>query len=665
MLRRVAELFLYLGLVVAALSVFAAHPIFATGVWSDAEPIGIALYVAMGLCFTGLGFLSVITPAAKRYVLHPSVLVCMLLAAWSLLAAPFAAFPFLSVLGPPENSQGALWYIALAGFVASTMALRRNRALFGSLLAFTAAAALTAAFFNLSRIDLLQPMLARFPFWPKTTLLHFNEYQAYYALGLLPIAIILLGRHRWAAMSLLAVALIALLVSRNRSAMAAIGFIFLVSLLLRATSAGRCANGWVERHVQLTKALVAGAILIAALGPFLVVRFVDLLDVSGSLWSRQLLFKVVGPSLFDSFRSVLLGHGWGHYGEYLVRDLPSAGVSLFNSKWQAEDRDLFHSHNAAFEAFFAAGLPGIILALAIPITVVLTAQRRWRHIALGFALAWTVVDALWFMMPATMVALALAIGLLAESSQSLRLIPSKNVIAAVCAVLAFLGFGAAVTQLTYARVMTRLQSCLPPSSFAPACTMLNVPKDPRGSEMELASLLADSTSAAITTADKLPAPQRLLLYKTMKEARQRSAAGASQFLSVALVNAYAADAFTPAGGHPLLDKAELALLWPDEILIMLERAPQRLDVLSPYFNWLVLNQRNTGLRQMLIKAAAIDPTHPVVLWFSGLLLIGASDAATKEEGLELMRRALARGIERFLPIDDKIKSALAPGAIAR
>jgi hypothetical protein len=654
---------LWSGLCLGTLSLLAAHPAFALGIWSDAEPVSVAFYAAGALCFAGLGLLSFDTPATIRFLLHPVVLVCLALGAWSCLISLAAEFPLLSILGAPENSQGGLWYLMLAAFTAAAMVLRRNMLLFGSLVAATAAVALVAVVLNLSRIEWLYEWLADYVSFPSATLLRFNEYQAYYALALFAIAGVWLKRDRRAlGWTLAAVALLVLLVSRNRAAMAAAAAVGIVAVLARALPALR---PWLQRPSRQANAIVGGVLLLAAIGPYLIIRLTSLQETARTLWSRQVMFKGIEPSLFDPVYSALLGHGWGHYGEYLLRDLPSAGVRLFDSEWQGLTRDLFHSHNAALEAFFAAGLPGLILALAVPIALALTAQARWREIALAFALSWTVIDAFWFMMPVTMVALALAIGLLAESSRRLRLrLPAAMPVAA-CLVLALASGAAAAALLQNARAMSRLAGCLPPAAFRPDCHGVSVPGDPRGTGIGLASLLGDAVPAAIKTKDKIPAEQLELLQQTIREAQRRAAAGGSLYVSMALINDYAAAAFTPDGTRVLPAPDSLAQVWLHEIAHVLDRAPQRLDVLPAYLNWLLLDHRHADMQAMLARAAAVDRDHPVVLWFSGVLLIEEPDVAIKQRGLALMRRALAQGVERFMPVDASIKSALGRGVAAR
>jgi hypothetical protein len=101
--------------------------------------------------------------------------------------------------------------------------------------------------------------------------------------------------------------------------------------------------------------------------------------------------------------------------------------------------------------------------------------------------------------------------------------------------------------------------------------------------------------------------------------------------------------------------------WRRVIVHILGRAPQRLDILPVYFNWLLTKRQFTAMRSMLDIAQKNNPHHPVVLWFGGFLLLEGQDQVAKRQGLAMMRQALLGGIERFTPIDAKIKAALDGG----
>ncbi|HEX7775968.1 MAG TPA: hypothetical protein VF449_05520 [Parvibaculum sp.] len=666
-LRGLAICLLWAGLFVDIVSVFGTLPFFAAGATADAEGAVVLFYAAATLSFTGLALFAVASPAAARFLLHPLVLVCSALGIWSLIGAAFADFPMLALLGAPQTGEGAIWFFALGAFIASAMILRRDARLFGSLVTAATGTGFIVAFINLANI----PSAWRIAPWLlfETTFFSFNEYLGYYAIGLLALSGVWLGRRpSRQGFVLFACGIVVLLVSRNRVAMGAAGIATITLLALFKTPYGRQVVAWLAARGQVVDRSVAAALVVTAAFPVFLLRLVDFHGRAFSLWSREVLMKVLDPSLFESVRAVVFGHGWGHYAEYLTRNLPSAGIGLFKTEWGDIGRDEFHSHNGLVEALFSTGVPGLLLAAAFPVVLALTSQRRWRALAVGFAFAWTAVDAMWFPTPVALALLALAAGAMAETSARPKLPRLPTFQAArlrlpaigVCIVLAEIACLAAFSLRANGLAMQRLEACVPPSVYQADCDRLAVPRDPRGADFGLAKTVDLGMRRAMRNNEggDLPDAQKAFMQRLFGEASKRSAGGSSATLSLILANTSASAAFIKNGEQLLPDGDTLQSLWPRQIYDTLDRAPLRLDILPTYFNWLLLQKNSDDARTMLAFAENIDPHHPVVLWYEGVLLLGSQDTTVRGQGLDLMRKALGAGIERFMPVSDKIKTAL-------
>lgn len=647
-----AAVLLSIGLALGSVSVFAAHPMFALGVWRDAEAMGVVFYTAAALCFAGLALLCLRGEGVLRGLNHPAVLVPAGLGLWSLVTAPFTAFPILSVFGPAQNSLGGLWYLAFAAFIAAAITLRRDRCLFAGLIVIAAATAVAAAGFNLWRVDWPDAVRDRLLWLWRTTLLEFNEYQAYFALALAPLSFMLLHeRRRVAARCLLAVVILSLVVSRNRAAAVAIVVSFGFLVLPEAWLA------WTNRLRRMREGMAVAAILVIPALSYAVVRLLDFRTVAPTLWSRRLLVEGVEPSLSDPPGAMIFGHGWGRYADYLVGNIPLAGIRIFNPDWAGLDRDLFHSHHAFFEGLFAAGVPGLLLALAIPVSLVLGSQRRWRGVAIAFALSWVVIDCFWFMMPATLPVLALACGALVESAASLRARWSRGPWAIGLLALLALTMTGIADLYANARSMSVLVDCLTAGRMSASCEKAEVAADPRGANQGLASVVGDTIPTLLRAVQSLPDSQLRLIRKVLAEAERRDMAGASPLLTLELANTYASIAFVD-GGERVLGPSALFNSWTRVLHDVLRRSPQRVDILATYFSWLLVKNRHDDIRAMLDIARRVDPDHPIVLWFSGIEELKPGDAAQREKAFGLMRRAIERGLERFMPIDASIKARL-------
>jgi hypothetical protein len=651
--RTIAMALLWLGLCIGTLSVFASHPVFALGVWQDSEPMGLTFYAAAAACFAGLALLCLDGTAVLRALGHPAVLAPAALGAWSLATAPFVPFPMLSVFGPAQNSLGALWCLAFAAFVASAIVLRANRRLFASLVAIAATTALVAAGFNLWRVDWPNSVRDMLLWLPRETLLEFNEYQAYYPPALMALALVMARERRRTASRLLAVVgVVSLLVSRNRSGMVA-GVVAFLPMVVPAAWSSRLARlqPWRDR------AAIA-AIAVIGLGSYLALRLLDLRALAPTLWSRRLIFEGIEPSLRDGLG---IGHGWGRYADFQVANLPLSGLRLYNPDWAGLGRDLFHSHHVFLEALFAAGLPGLVLAAAIPGAIILGAQRRRRGIAIAFVLSWLVVDCFWFMMPATVPVLALACGALAESSRSLAWRWTRGPWAIAWLALLLVTTAGIVELGSEARTMSRLIACLHPDGGA-ACAGADVAVDPRGAEHGLASIVGDTVPTLVRSGRPLSDGQIEAVRRVLAEAERRAMAQrATDQLTLELADAYAAIAFSD-GGERVLPPALLFSSWTRVMHDVLRWTPQRLDALVPYLSWLLVRGQHTDIEAMLVAARRVDADHPVVLWFSGIEALQPGDAAKREQALGQMRRAIDRGLERFMPVDASIKARLAEGA---
>jgi len=630
-----------MGLTIGAASILGAHPMLAAGAWPESEAIVAVTLAGAALCLAGIG-LAILTGGIKGITLSPLVAVPLAMAAVSALGAPFAAFPGTALLGAPQNGLGAGWFLAQAGFTAAALEMRPRRRIFAGLIAAAGLATSIAVVFNLRHLPWLQPLLAEHGLLPQYPLLGFNEHLAYPALALAALAVVWLGEGRRAGgATLLLLAGLTLVASRNRTAMAAVVLLVPLAALASVGTRGRAVQAWIDRRPKSALLALLAAVLAVGLAPYLAIRFIDMADLPNSLFSRQVLFKVLEPSLFDRPSVLVFGHGWGHYQEYLVRNLPTTGIRLFDPEWADISRDEFHSHSALLEALFAAGLPGLALTLLWPVAVVVAAKRRWKIVAAAFVLAWAAVDSMWFSMPSGLAIQALAAAALAGARVPGGRLPARVGMLVSFGLAALLATGAVL--LRHQSVgLDQVRACLLPGLSAEACGSVAIPVDPRGANLGLASLLGEIQGRSAGP----------LLPRLEMEAEARCRDGCALPLSLQLLNRSMAQAFAKP---PATDFSPER--WREESQRIISVAPYRLDVLTPYFNWLLTTHDEATLRAVLNDAARINPEHPVVLWFSGIELLG-QPTTPPTRGLLLMRRALDAGLERYMPVSDDIKASL-------
>lgn len=636
------------GLALACSLILLAHPFFALGVWSDTQTMVAALYAAAALCLAGIAVSAGSSRLARRAALHPAVLVPLALALWSLCAAPLADQPWRSVFGPAQSGQGGLWYVALSAITASALMIRPFHGLWVAVLTILSVSSVIAAVLGLQGLNWLFPWLADNGMAPSVRLLQFNEYLSYPAMGL---AVAALARWREgggkSALIFGTVALLLLFVSRNRTAWLSLPFILCLCLLGRT---------WLSSQAR-TGMIVAMAVLVAGSAIFLLVAAAsEGVTPDNPLWSRGIILRSLFPFLGDGGWPWVAGRGWGAVPDEMIRHLPASGIRLFASEWGGIERDIFHSHNAGIEAFLSTGMPGLALAVLLPLAV-LAGGARHRWLAAALALSWTVLDSFWFMIPASLPAIALGMAAVAgiprpSGRWCFRSGLTRGVaggLALVCAGTCVALVVAAVQEQRMIDALASEQVELPPG----------LPLDIRGDGRALALIMGTVIQAGADTADSRDPVLAQRLVHVLERAERRADAQDSLALSLVLLNAIAVQAFAPPDS-PLAwsDSGALSEAWKHRLLRILRQAPARLDLASPYFNWLVLQQRDRELSAVLAEVKPLDGQHPVLLWFEGVSLLRADDPASRAAGLEHMRRALNRGLERMMPVEGEVKAAL-------
>lgn len=644
-----------IGLGLGSGLVLLAHPVFALGVWKDTQPMTIGLLVAASLCFLGVSARVGRSRLARRAVLHPATLLSLALAGWTVVVSPWSEKPWRSLFGTAQIGQGALWYLALAAFIAAAMMVRPTRRPWAAVLTIAAGTSLVAAVLGIQGLDWLYSWLVDHDLLPSVRLLHFNEYLAYPALMLVvgTLALWQEGRRR-PALVLGLVAFVVLLLSRNRTVWLVLPVVFPLCFWLR---------GWLSAAQGRTRVLV-GAVALAAIVPTVAIFMAGSSPLSSvhSLWSRFLIVQALMPSMTDGIGHVIAGRGWGAVPDELVRYLPNSGLDFYASAWGGLDRDIFHSHNALVEAMVSVGLPGLMMVLLLPATMVIGGRRRLLWLAAAFAISWAALDAFWFMVPANppLIALAAAtvIGRPRRTSLLRGLRPSIPTGAALTGALLTAGGGVLLTMqgVQESRLIAVLSS---PESGDGLVLPLDLRGDGHGLAAILTAAVAESSNAghgnAAQVAETLSALQAV--------AEQRDNISGSPVLSMALVNAVSTEAFA-APEAPVVERDDdgLSQAWARHLNRLLERAPQRIDAAAPYLNWLTIKGRTADLTAAIAALAAIDANHPVVLWFGGSLLLQSADPTRRIDGLNRMRQALRTGLERFMPVEDGVKAALGGGA---
>jgi len=634
---------LRLGLVALALGLvlpLASLPPFALGFWDKAEPLVVGFHALSAVAALAVALALVAAPARTLgRIAHPYVLAPLALGLWSVAVAPLTALPLLSLLGPPQSGYGALWFLDTAVLIAcARLVVRHRRVWRGLTLLALAMGAIVAALKAWDWISLTRD---------GSHLLIFVA--AYY--GWLALALPLLVRRGLAAaprleLALLGVALALAVVSRSLTILALLlGGASLVAL-------ARLRPGWTG---WLTPRLGAALVIPAALVPWLGLNFIPDLARSESLRDRLLVGRVMEAAL-RADPAPLFGHGWGRTQDALRGWFNVAGERLWDPGWIFFKSDYFHSHDWAIEAVYAAGLPGMLLMLVGFAVIPLHARAAHRVEATVLALALAVLSSLWFPLCLSVPLLALALAALADETSWVgwssgriagRVVAVGVVMLALCqgaAALALLVHGGAIAATRAA------WQAIPPQAVAP-------PVDFRGSDLAAAEAIRDelvlfSHRAATEPLRPLAASVRAMLDFIDRRAATSQTVPLLETGLTALAQIQVTGELRFAATP---DQEVMRWRWLDRFLRL---APGRSDLAIPTFTlWLARGQTEAALA-LADRLLAVQPNDPIGLHYRGLSLILRHDPASEEEGLRLLRAALEQGIERFIPIDPRVKTRL-------
>lgn len=617
------------------------------GIWGTSEAIGVILHIGALLAALGLALAAKAWPGAVAAALRaPVVLVPFALAVWSALAAPAAEYPWLSVFGAPQTSEGALLFLDMAVWSAAILMLRDALpvARMVAATAFVVSLALALGFLGEA---------TRIYFYP--------DWLAFFALFMPAIVIGLGGGSlrgraipaRWLWGAALLGAAVPLAVSRNLAAVAA---------ALMAAPLAFGAGRLVGRRPHLGRWWQPAAVALAAATPLLGLAIIWLLGASGllaTLWSRMLAAKVALAAFGDASARWLTGHGWGHDVLTLLRGLGTAGQAGLDQSWDLAARDYFHSHHGVLEALISAGLPGAALFAALPIAAIIGSEPRHRALATATALAYAVTICFWFQSPASFAFQAVAFAALARRPAvpawrpaAAALAPAGCALALAGAVAFLLPFGVAA-QRQFVRIDVRLPA-------APEAACADFPAEGWRGDLGLARLYGSQIYGAESKARRegwSPALlDRLAAFVCLTE--QRTDRDGSVYLLFWGLDLRGRLAHLAEFAGARARLAALLDNWAARLDAFGALAPGRSDAAVGYYGWAIASGRRAEAIGLGNRWLARRPEDPVTLWFTGNAMLLDADDKIARLGLERMTRALALGVDRLIPVDPAMRQRL-------
>ncbi len=647
------------GLLVVAgfagpLVLFFSLPPFHTGLWSQSEPVTAALHGVGAVAALGLALILIAgSRIATAALLHPFTLLPLALAAWSLALLPAVRIPLLSWFGTPEFGQGIAWYLDLSLLVAAGLVVLRLPRL-RRLLAWSCVLAMTlvaSTMVHTERGWWLAPFL-------------FYDSLAFYGLFGVPLLLALFAPRHWLwRLAIVAFGVAVIGISENRTAIALSGLAVPI-----------VGFGWWLNQTP-PGSLRPLAIVGAALAPLATTAAVYLVGDSlqgGSLWSRMLHLEVARLSILHQPAALIVGGGWGSYGEWQLAHLPIGQFDLIGqagdtSNWDAVRGELhFQSHNFLVEALLSGGIVAMVLTWLSVIALPVYCRQHQLLIAGTLAIVGGSMMSVWAPDAGMVPYIALTLAALARPWRMRRL--ASAVMLPVAAGLFILTAAQAATAFAIVSVGQAMYRAAHENrdtrGLAPVARDdcrdflgdlgrggVHVASLYRNFSLELAKKRA--TGALMTDQDAA----RLADYACHVD---RTVADSA---SLRLANA---DLMVTADLLAVLNDPKLAAVtqdrvdqWRERLQWFLERAPTRSDVAVPFLSWHFANGREDDVAEVSALLLARDRNDPIGLWFSGAVMMGNSDVAA--DGFARMRQALDLGLEQVMPVDqaivDKIRSA--------
>lgn len=629
--RTASDLIAVLALASALLLPFSSLPTFRLGYWDKAEPMAVWFHASAALATLAvLHALWRHPEATLARITHPFVLLPLGVGVWSVLAAPTAKLPLLSLFGAPQSGMGALWFLDLAAYTACALLVAER----------------PDAWHKMGRLAIgVAAAVAVLKAWDWYTLRRDGSHllifvAAYY--GWLALALPLITGYCLAdKVAGFAAAVVVAVASHS---MTAVGLLML-SLGI-AWAPGRSLR--LER--MLTPGRAALAVMVAAVLPWLVLHTVPLALEKESLRDRFLVHQLIQADLAGESSALVFGHGWGRTQDALHMWLNISGERLWDPTWTFLLSDYFHSHNWALEALHAVGLPGTLLVLAGFVAIPLFARPECRMAATGFAIAVTLFHGLWFQLSLSIPLMAMAAAAVADRTR-IRLRPA--IAMSMVGLVALGQTTGAAALLSYGLVVRQVREAWSATPPRPA----PIPIDFRGSDLAMAELVRDTLdrfAARARTEQTAPIADAM---RPMLDFIDGQAADTQTILllttglrAMSLIHVTGELAFAAAP-----DDLARWRRWLDRLLAL---APGRSDQAIPYFTACIAGGHMEEVAALSAEIVARAPDDAVGLYYEGLVEVMRPEPARKTAGLSMIRRAIDHGLDRFMPIDPKVRALL-------
>lgn len=654
-------------LLTGPLTGLASIPLFPMlGIWYQSEPLALALFVLGGLSSITLFFGMLIYPYLIRWAIyHPVVYLPAMIALLSFIQSIFSINFLSNLLGNVQTGQGIAWFLsiavlsAVARIIFKVFPLRQKILI----LSYIIISVVTISFFSIVGIH-------------EWKMFFFDDHLAFYAVLLWGLPFVVFQNKTKAYSIAFGTSSLIILFSANLSAGVAL-FVMMMATPLYYYIQKKFVHIGPLRNVA-SILLVSMAVLIFLTELFLNETFLFKSlssQLESTMHSRHLLLNVIIDELQSSPFSYLFGNGWGQFSAFLMKNIPFdktavyySGENFFNENlwmWDSIQRFDFHSHNIFIETLGSAGTIGLCLLLFYVFSLARYSKKNCFGAAFGCVAGFILLNSMWFQMPSTVGVMAFVFGGLSGEG------PFKKALWSIKPRITFIVLLFPLSVLGYAII-----SAYDMARQGGQQVALNISSH-KTDKLTCSSFIADSHKNGYHFSELFRTYVKRLSAELKEDPSKVSDLGSwnrlDNYLCQSDIRLHENNELI-SGVRGLMARADFIFKfrketkahpvlynriisgWASNIDKVLKLAPNRHDLVVPYFNWLLETGQEDELYERSQPIILHSEAKPIGLWFSGIVLLNKRDQF--EKGVKLMREAISNDLEKFMPIDPKLKKQL-------
>ena len=399
-----------------------------------------------------------------------------------------------------------------------------------------------------------------------------------------------------------------------------------------------------------------------------------------SFLEREFLAKVTYYHLlhtpFDGtwIKEVLFGHGWGNFSNailknaFLLEDVSMYSGDKFSPNLDFVKRDLLHSHNNLTEFFLATGLIGAGAFLMIKIKILRNLSQKDFWWGTFFLFLYMAQIVFWFELPMNW-----PFGLIAFAalfSKPVRPFPTSFLLvngAFVKSTKLLAGTFLVIGGLFHAAQAIILQQYWfknQGATFSSAAEdFLDAPfkvyDGMTGATrmVDWTRKIVSSFHATVPKSSVKDQQKAFNLILQIAHILQNYGLKGDSCLALLNANNFLGELATHKIYKDMFQtQPELFDQWSALTQSINKAMPARGDLLIPYLNYLLFNNRTDELQQLAEEMIEKNPKDCVARWFLGTLEI--LDDSTKNQGICRLKKSIKFGIGRFMPVPESARNMI-------